>query len=135
MTERANQLGLRGVTCLTDTQLLIEHTCDLIQFQQILFVDADMSCNEPFEFSNVYAEKDTSYTSHALTPAALLFIFQKVYQRKPPNGFLLRIRGYDFELGNPLSKRADINLEAAIKYVQHWHFHYLGKFCGNRNNA
>lgn len=135
LTEWTNQLGLSGVTCLTDMQLLIEHTCDLIQFQRILFVDADMSCNGPFQFTNVYAEKDTSYTSHALTPAALLFIFEKIYQRKPPNSFLLRIRGYDFELGNTLSKQADINLKAAIKYVQHWHLDYLGKICGNRNNA
>jgi hypothetical protein len=33
---------------------------------------------------------------------------------------LLRIRGYDFELGNPLSGRAAANLEAANARVREW---------------
>ncbi len=80
-------------------QLLIEHATDLAGFDQILFVDADMSCGEPFEFSAVHAPENCSYTSHTLTPAALLFIYLQIYQHAAPPAFLLRIRGYPFELG------------------------------------
>ncbi|TXI18613.1 MAG: hydrogenase maturation protease [Nitrosomonas sp.] len=121
LIEKINQWGLTDVTCLTDMQLLIEHTCDFIGFQQILFVDADVSCDEPFLVTDIYPEKDDSYTSHALTPAALLFIFQQIYQRKAPPGILLRIRGYDFELGDTLSKQANSNLSAALNYLRQRH--------------
>ena len=80
LIERVESLALAQVTCLVDMQLLIEHATDLSGFDQILFVDADMSCNEPFEFSPVDAKKDESYTSHAITPATLLFIYQQIYQ-------------------------------------------------------
>lgn len=123
LIEQINQLELIDVSCLTDMQLLIEHASDLIGYQQILFVDADVSCDEPFEVTEIYPEKDDSYTSHALTPAALLFIFRQIYQRKAPSSMLLRIRGYDFELGDTLSKQANYNLNAAFKYLQQWHLH------------
>ena len=123
--ERVGQLKLANVASLVDMQLQIEHATDLVEYDQILFADADMSCREPFEFSAVSAEKDSSYTSHVLTPAALLFVYQQVYARRAPPAFLLRIRGYHFELGDALSTRAIMNLEAAIKQIQHWHLQYI----------
>ena len=121
LIERVESLALAQVTCLVDMQLLIEHATDLSGFDQILFVDADMSCNEPFEFSTVDAKKDESYTSHAITPATLLFIYQQIYQRQAPPAFLLRVRGYYFELDDLLSQQADINLDAAVRHVQQWY--------------
>lgn len=115
-----NQIELRKlghVTCQIDMQLLIEHVTDLADYDRILFVDADMSCDEPFIFSAVQASKDESYTSHALTPAALLYVFQQVYQRDAPPAFLMQIRGYDFELGDSLSEQAANNLRDSVKYI------------------
>ncbi|MBS0299497.1 MAG: hydrogenase maturation protease [Proteobacteria bacterium] len=121
LIERVNQLGLAGITCLVDMQLLIEHATDLSGFDQIIFADADMSCREPFEYSAVRAEKDDSYTSHALTPAALLHVYQHIRQGAEPPAFLLRIRGYRFELGDTLSTQANHNLIAAIRKIRQWH--------------
>ena len=117
LIEQIDQLKLGNVTCLVDMQLLIEHAIDLMGYDKVIFVDADMSCAEPFDFSEVNAEKDSSYTSHALTPSALLFIYQQIYQRNAPSVFLLRIRGYHFELGDALSGRASDNLQAAVKHI------------------
>ena len=125
LIEHMNHLKLADVTCLVDMQLLIEHATDLVGFDQIIFIDADMSCGEPFEFSAVHAGKDSSYTSHTLTPAALLFIYLQIYQHAAPPAFLLRIRGYHFELGDALSARASVNLEAAIKKIQQWHLQHV----------
>ncbi|MBS0423653.1 MAG: hydrogenase maturation protease [Proteobacteria bacterium] len=125
LVERIDQLQLAGVTCLVDMQLLIEHATDLTGFDQIIFADADMSCREPFEYSAVHAEKDDSYTSHALTPAALLHVYQNIRQGTLPPTFLLRIRGYHFELGDALSAQANHNLAAAIRKIQQWHAEYL----------
>lgn len=114
--EKVSQLKLTGMSCQHDMQLLVEHVTDLDEHDQILFVDADMICKEPFEFSTIKAQKDASYTSHALTPEALLYAYQQVYRRGAPEAFLLRIRGYRFALGNKLSNKAADNLNVAIQF-------------------
>lgn len=110
--------GVAGrVDLIEDYQLQVEHVADLPDRSAVLFVDADMSCIEPFHFSEIAAAHDHSYTSHAMTPFALLHAYRQVYGTDAPPAFLLRIRGYDFELGNPLSDEAAANLEAAAKLL------------------
>jgi len=106
------------VELIEDYQLQVEHVTDLIGRSAVLFVDADVSCTEPFHFSEITAEKDSSYTSHVMTPFALLHTYRQVYGIDAPPAFLLRIRGYDFELGNPLSDKAAANLEAATERMR-----------------
>lgn len=106
------------VELIEDYQLQVEHVTDLLNRSAVLFVDADMSCAEPFHFSEIAAEHDHSYTSHAMTPFALLHTYHQVYGTDAPPAFLLRIRGYDFELGNPLSDKAAANLEAAMERMR-----------------
>lgn len=108
------------IELIEDYQLQVEHVTDLVGRSAVLFVDADVSCAEPFHFSGIAAAHDHSYTSHAMTPFALLHAHRQVYGADAPPAFLLRIRGYDFELGNPLSGRAAANLDAAEEYARAW---------------
>jgi len=117
LIERIDRLRLAGVECQNDMQLQVEHVTDLAGCDRVLFIDADMSCAEPFEFSGITSEKDVSYTSHAMSPSALLHAYSQVYKKEAPPSFMLRIRGYDFELGDPLTSQASDNLEAAMKQV------------------
>lgn len=114
---RIAQMHLAGVECQNDMQLQVEHVIDLYGCDRVLFIDADMSCAAPFEFSEIESEKDGSYTSHAMSPGALLHAYRQVYRKDAPPAFLLRIRGYDFGLGDPLSDLATVNLEAAMMQV------------------
>jgi len=110
--------GMAGrVELIEDYQLQVEHVTDLLNRSAVLFIDADVSCIEPFHFSEIAAAKDSSYTSHVMTPFALLHTYRQVYGMDAPHAFLLRIRGYDFELGNPLSGKAAANLKVATKRV------------------
>jgi hydrogenase maturation protease len=120
-----DEMQLAGVECQNDMQLQVEHVTDLQDCDRVLFVDADMSCAEPFEFSEISAASDDSYTSHAMNPAALLHAYREVYNMDAPPAFLLRIRGYDFGLGDPLTGRAANNLEAATQLV--------GELCNSVN--
>jgi len=115
LTDRAGRVEL-----LEDYQLQVEHVTDLPGRSAVLFVDADMSCAEPYHFSEISAKKDDSYTSHVMTPFALLHTYRQVYGTDAPPAFLLRIRGYDFELGNPLSDKAAFNLGAATDRAREW---------------
>ena len=114
---RIAPLQFAAVECQNDMQLQVEHVTDLAECDRVLFIDADMSCTEPFEFSEISAVKDDSYSSHAMSPGALLHAFQQVYGRDAPPACLLRIRGYDFELGEPLTEQASANLAAATGLV------------------
>ena len=111
------KLGLAEVELQTDMQLQVEHVMDMQGRDIVLFVDADVSCDEPFEFGELKAEKDSSYTSHAMTPQALLHSYSHVLNATSPKTFLLRIRGERFELGDELSSSAIEHMEASKRFV------------------
>jgi len=108
------------VEFIEDFQLQVEHVTDLIGRTSVLFIDADISCAAPFHLSEITAAQDNSYTSHAMTPFALLHTYRQVYETDAPSSFLLRIRGYGFELGDSLSNEASANLARAIAIVREW---------------
>jgi len=115
--EHISRWKREDLSCLSDMQLLVEHVTDLRAYNEVIVVDADVACAEPFEFLPIAALKDESYTSHTLTPAGLLYVYQQVYHRDSPAAFLLRIRGYNFDLSDGLSTKAAGNLNAAIQFI------------------
>ncbi|HRC70320.1 MAG TPA: hydrogenase maturation protease [Candidatus Competibacter denitrificans] len=120
--ERLAALREQGVNwddieLLTDFQLQIEHAVDLENRKLVLFVDASVSCPPPYQFTRLQPARDTSYTSHALTPAAVLHVYEQINSAPAPPAFLLAIRGEHFELGESLSVAAAENLQAALKFV------------------
>jgi hydrogenase maturation protease len=111
--------GLEGIDVLTDFQLQIEHAIDLEGRKRVLFVDASTSANAPFQLTRLQPEQDASYTTHAMSPQALLAVYHQVFDGTPPPSWLLSIRGYEFGLGLPLSSSAEINLQAAFNHIKH----------------
>jgi hydrogenase maturation protease len=108
---------LDGVDLLTDFQLQIEHAVDLENRRCVLFIDAGVSCREPFELHRLQAERDHSFTTHAMSPAAVLAVYQQIHRCAPPGAYLLTIRAYEFGLGRPMSKAAEHNLQKAYRYI------------------
>ncbi len=105
---------------LEDYQLQVEHALDLVGRVQVLFVDASVSCAAPFEVRTVLPSRDTSYTSHALSPEALLQVFLDCEGCQPPSATLLAIRGDSFELGISMGASATCNLHAALAWARQW---------------
>lgn len=108
------------VEFIEDFQLQVEHTLDLLGREQVLFVDASLQGSGPFSATPLQPRHDPSYTSHALSPQALLQVFVQVQQTPPPPCTLLAIRGERFELGEPLSESAARHLDAAYDWAQQW---------------
>lgn len=111
---------LRQVEFLEDYQLQVEHSLDLVGRQRVLLVDASLTCAAPFEVCNVQARRDISYTSHALSPDALLQVFEDMEGTPPPPVTLLAIRGEAFGLGEPMSRAAQNHLAAARVWGLVW---------------
>ncbi|MDD5058990.1 MAG: hydrogenase maturation protease [Sideroxydans sp.] len=120
LLHRLQTENIPQIEFIEDFQLQVEHVTDLLGRNAVLFVDADMSCAAPFHFSEISAAQDNSYTSHAMTPFALLHTFRQVYGNDAPKCFLLRIRGYGFELGDEPSKEAADNLAQATVFARDW---------------
>lgn len=108
------------VEFLDDFQLQIEHAMDLAERERVLFVDASRTAAAPFEAVAVRAARDLSYTTHAMSPQAVLQVFADFYQRPPPPCTLLAIRGDQFELGTSPSAAALGNLRLALAWGSLW---------------
>jgi hydrogenase maturation protease len=118
--ERVEAMNLPGVECLTDFQLQVEHALDLHGRRRILFVDASVDAAVPFSAQPIAAAKDASFTTHAMTPQAVLQVYRDLEDEDPPPCWLLAIRADSFELGQAPSAAAQRNLDAALDWAQNW---------------
>ena len=118
--ERIEALNLPGVECLTDFQLQVEHALDLHGRQRILFVDASVDAPAPFSAERIEAEKDDSFTTHAMTPQSVLQVYRDLEDDDAAPTWLLAIRAETFELGEPPTATALANLDAAVEWARDW---------------
>ena len=118
LEEQQRQAGLLSdVALLTDFQLQIEHATDLQHRQRVVFIDASLTASPPYELDPVQPEQDISYTTHAMSPAAVLSVYQQIHRQPPPTSYMLSIRGYTFELGESLCAQARSHLQAAFEFL------------------
>lgn len=103
-----------GIEILTDFQLQVEHALDLAGRRLVLFVDAHVDCPAPWSLGRLTAATDANYSTHAISPAAVMRVYENIKGAEPPPCFMLGIRGMRFELGESLSPEAADHLEAAL---------------------
>lgn len=118
--ERIEALGLPHVECLTDFQLQVEHALDLEGRELILFVDASIDVAVPFAVSRLEPARDASFSTHAISPAAVMQVYVDLHDDPPPPCYQLAIRGERFDLGKKLSPSAQLHLEVALDWVVIW---------------
>jgi hydrogenase maturation protease len=106
--------GWREHAFLTDFQLQPEHALDLAEHDLVLFADASVSAGDPYTFSRLQPERDRSFTSHAMSPSAVLAVYRQLFGREAPDAYLLAMHGEAFELGEPMGEPAERRLEAAL---------------------
>jgi hydrogenase maturation protease len=116
--EHLEALELADVELLTDFQLQVEYVLDMEGREEVIFIDATVEVGvSTFAFQPVLPAMDTSYSTHELSPRAVLAAYERHYDRSPPPSFALAIRGHDFELGEGLSAPAASNLDAALDFL------------------
>lgn len=106
-----------GCELLEDYQLQIEHALDMVGRQQVLFIDAGCNTPAPFSFRRVQPGSSSSPSTHALTPGALLSVYEQIERQAPPPAFVLCIRGERFELGENLTPAAQQHLEHSLEFA------------------
>jgi hydrogenase maturation protease len=106
-----------SLATLTDFQWQIEDALDLVDIDVVIFVDASVSASPPFELAPLAAKYDATHSTHALSPACLLAVAERLGQTIP-QAWLLAIPGRAFELGAEPSPDSRRCLDAAFEYLR-----------------
>lgn len=102
------------LTLDSDYQLNVEDAARIADSDLVVFVDASVSCQEPFYIYPLEPGDSFSFSSHSVTPAALMNLVRGNFQSET-EALMLEIRGYEFnEFGEDLSQKASDNLNAAV---------------------
>jgi hydrogenase maturation protease len=107
------------VSCLeaeADYQLNVEHAVDISSANVVIFADSSTDSKEPFEFHRIGPSDEVRFTTHSVSPESVLSICEDLYGCVP-EAYILAVRGYNFEMGEGLTDKAQRNLSEAVKYV------------------
>ncbi len=118
LAEKIQRLNMDGVVLQEDLQLNIEHVMDLQSQTPVLFIDASCKPSQGFHLERISAEPDNSISTHSVSPAALLHLFEKTNDSTAPEAFMLHISGKEFELGEAISQHTQSALDLAWEYLQ-----------------
>ncbi len=99
-------------------QLNVEDALLISEYEIVVFVDAsqEKGVSWPYQFREVTPEDEFAFTSHSMSPGAVLNLCQKLYGRMPRT-FLLAVLGYEWNLEEGLTPAARLNLAAALNEV------------------
>ena len=107
------------VELLEDHQLQIEHVLDMLGRQAVLLIDASREGDAPYQVTQPRPQRDNSFSSHALTPAALAQVCVDQFGVTPMIT-VLGVKGQSFELGDALSVQAESHLLSAVSWSLQW---------------
>lgn len=96
-------------------QLQVEDAELCAGFNQVIFVDA-WKTDRPVDFSwePCLPSAEVSFTTHALSPQAVLFLCERVFDAHP-EAWMMLLHGEQWELGQPLSTTAVAALEKGVE--------------------
>ena len=117
--EALDAMALPGVDVVSACQLKAENAAAVVDHDVVVFVDADVSCSDPYEFRPVHPSGEPRFSTRApLAPETVLSMAWK-YLEAMPEAYVLAIRGEDFEgFEEGLSDRARRNLSAALRFME-----------------
>ncbi|MEF8702289.1 MAG: hydrogenase maturation protease [Candidatus Accumulibacter sp. UW26] len=107
-----------GFELIGDFQWQVEHALDLVGRQCALFIDAGEHTPAPFVLARVEALAQTTPSTHALSPAAVLAVLARISDQPPPPVFVLCVAAERFGLGEGLSAAAVHHAERAFELLQ-----------------
>jgi hydrogenase maturation protease len=119
--EKIQTLELPGVTVESNYQLNIEDAELMSHYDTVVFADASVDAEEPFEFNALKANPPmVGFSSHSITAESLAGLAKALFGANP-RSFSMAIRGYEFDaFGEQLSSRAEHNLAKASDFFRAW---------------
>lgn len=115
------QAALDGVDVDIDYQLNVEHAYDLKDFDIVIFADATVETEtSPYSFQALEPGNPTSFSTHSVSPGAVLRLAQDLFQADT-KAYVLGITGYEFaDISEGLTPQAANNLSHATTFLTDW---------------
>lgn len=106
------------VVAVADFQLQIEHALLLEEADLVLFADAATGLEAPCRLSEIHADRAATPLSHALSPQAVLGVFERITRRNAPPAFVLGLRATRCDLGTMPSPQGCEALECGWRFAR-----------------
>lgn len=118
LAEHLRTMNVPGLRVIEDHQLNIEHVTDLAECSAALFIDASIEIDEGCRLERIGPSKDGNFSTHAISPQALLNVYEQTMKEPAPDAWLLHVAAREFELGSDLGDVARKSLEQASRFLE-----------------
>jgi len=116
LVELLEAARLEGVDLDSNYQLNIEDALACSKHDTVIFADASETAETPFAFIRLEPSREIAFTTHELSPAAVLALCEELYGRRP-QAWVMAIRGHEWDVGEGLSPEAEVCLSAALAFL------------------
>jgi hydrogenase maturation protease len=121
---RDDETGLDDLGRMIDSVFLLQLTPELIdvmdRYERLVFVDAHVYEHvETVHCCPVIAEDASLTFTHHMSPAMLLALMAAIVDHHPA-GYLVSVRGYDFDFHRGLSEKTECHVETAVDSILAW---------------
>ncbi len=118
LAEKLRALRLPKLVIIEDFQLNIEHVMDFGGMTPLLFIDASVGIDHGICLETIGATEDGNFSTHAISPQALLNVHRESTGKPAPPAFLLHVAGTQFGLGDELGQVASSAVDDAWSFLQ-----------------
>jgi hydrogenase maturation protease len=118
LAERIEEEGYDYIDIDANYQLNIEDAHTIGNYDIVIFADASISCNEPFELKKLEPAHEIRFSSHEMHPASVLALSRDINKGLMPQTYVLEIRGYEWEFMMEMTQQAAENLDKAVAYIK-----------------
>jgi|SRR3972149_1583631 len=98
-------------------QLNIEDAADIAGKDIVIFADASQEEIDDIDFTVVKPSPEVNFSMHAVSASFVLNLCKDIYN-KIPQAYLLHIKGYEWEMKEGLTKKAQENLSKAFQFIK-----------------
>ncbi len=97
-------------------QLNIEDALTISEYDVVIFADAALNIEKPYELKRIQPAHQITFTTHELSAESLVALCADLYN-KCPESYILAVRGYEWDLGEPMTEKAKCNLHEAFNFL------------------
>ncbi len=117
LAERLRAMQVPGLNVIEDHQLNIEHVTDLTADGAALFIDASIAIDAGIRLERIVPSRDGNFSTHAISPQALLNVYEQTMKAPAPEAWLLHVAARDFGLGEAVGEIALHAIDEATRFL------------------
>jgi hydrogenase maturation protease len=115
--EWAKNSGIRWIDTDSNYQLNIEDAYTIQDYDIVIYADASKEDIDHFLIDRVSPSGKTAFNTHSVSPGFVLDLCRRLYA-KDPLIFLLHLKGYEYDLEEGLTPRAEENINIAFEFLE-----------------